>query len=157
MKLRNSSKLCRNAARKCKNLAVKSTRIFKKSRRPALGDSRSSPRVLSFACAGLVGVMAGCAQQRRSLEIESPQQMRIQIEKAVPCGTPLKKAHETMCDRGFSCEFVQRGRWREQRRVDYLRCIRDDGQLIKRRWDVAIIHNGERVTSVDLRAALVYP
>ncbi len=40
---------------------------------------------------------------------------------------------------------------------DYLRCIRDDGQLIKRRWDVALIHEGGRVTSVDLRAALVYP
>ena len=120
-------------------------------------DSRSALRIFYIACAGIVSVLAGCAQQRRSLEIESPQQMRIQIEGVVPCGTPLKQAHEAMCQKGFSCEFVQRGKWRERRGLDYLRCIRDDGQLIKRRWDVALIHDGERVTAVELRAALVYP
>ena len=44
-----------------------------------------------------------------------------------------------------------------RRGLDYLRCIRDYGQLIKRRWDVALIHDGGRVTSVDVRALLVYP
>ena len=83
--------------------------------------------------------------------------MRMRIQQAVPCGTRLEDACEAMRQRGFACEFVQRGKWRQYRGIDHLRCIRDDGQLIKRRWDVAIIHNGERVTAVDLRAALVYP
>jgi hypothetical protein len=157
MKSISLSKLYRTAARKRQQTAAKSARIVQKNERRVLVNSRSSPRVIFFACAGIVSVLAACAKQRRTLDIESPQQMRIQIERAVPCGTPLNKAHETMCQRGFDCEFVQRGRWREQRGLNFLRCVRDDGQLIKRRWDVAIMHNGERVTSVDLRAALVYP
>ena len=101
--------------------------------------------------------LSSCAPHNRSFDTESPQQMRMRIEQAVPCGTRLEDACEAMRQRGFACEFVQCGRWRQYRGVDYLRCIRDDGQLIKRRWDVAIIHNGELVTAVDLRAALVYP
>ena len=157
MESKSTSKLYRTAARKCKRLAAKSARVFQESGRLSPIDSRSGPRLLSFVCVGIVSVLAGCAQQRRSYDLESPQQMRIQIEGVVPCGTPLKQAHEIMCQRGFSCEFVQRGKWRERRGLDYLRCIRDDGKLIKRRWDVALIHDGGRVTSVDLRAALVYP
>lgn len=157
MKSKSSSKLYRTAAHKCKRIADKSARVFQGSQRLVAIDSRSCPKLLSFACAGIVSVLAGCAKQRRSLDVESPQQMRIQIEGVVPCGTPLKQAHEIMCRKGFSCEFVRRGKWRERRGLDYLRCVRDDGQLIKRRWDVALIHDGERVTSVDLRAALVYP
>jgi hypothetical protein len=157
MKSSRTSKLCRKAVHQCKQIAFKSARRIQKGGRRVLVDSRSIPHVLSFACAGFVSVLTGCAQQRRLFDIESPQQMQIQLEKAVPSGTPLRLAHETMCHHGFSCEFVERGRWRDQRGLDYMRCIRDDGQLIKRRWDVAIIHNGERVTHVDLRAARVYP
>ena len=101
--------------------------------------------------------LLACAPHRSSFDIDSPQQMRLQLEQAVPRGTLLADAHEIMREKGFSCEQVKAGVWRQQRRVDYLRCVRDDGQMIKRRWDVAILHNGERVTAVDLRAALVYP
>lgn len=106
---------------------------------------------------GWVLCLMACAPHRRSFEVDSPQQMKLQLEQSVPRGMLLAEAHEIMRRKGFSCEQVKAGAWRQQRRVDYLRCVRDDGQMIKRRWDVAIIHNGERVTAVDLRAALVYP
>ena len=82
--------------------------------------------------------------------------MKLQLEQAVARGMLLAAAHETMRRRGC-CEPVKAGVWKQWRRMDYLRRVRDDGQVIKRRWDVAIPHSEASVTAVDLRAALIYP
>ena len=58
--------------------------------------------------------------------------MKLQLEQAVPRGMLLADAYETMRRRGC-CEPVKAGVWRQWRRMDFLRYVRDDGQVIKRR------------------------
>lgn len=115
-------------------------------------------RSLSYLFIGAWAICSmACAPRRNSFEVDSPQRMKLRLEQAVPRGMLLADAHEIMRRQGFSCEQVKAGVWRQRRRLDYLRCVRDDGQMIKRRWDVAILHHETRVTAIDLRSALVYP
>lgn len=100
----------------------------------------------------------GCGKEDpKGSEATTPAEM-LEIYKAkVDIGIPVRKARELMLADGFQVKEESGAKWRGKLVKAFLRCTRDDGQIVKRRWEIAIIHDGEAVTAVDLRSATVYP
>lgn len=109
----------------------------------------------AFCCVLLLGV-AACGPRQETAEL-SPKEMQAKLNEAMPKGATLANAREFMEKEGFACEMVVDGEFKKKKIHRFLLCTRQDGQMIKRRWDVAVVHDGEKVLSVDMRTALVYP
>jgi hypothetical protein len=100
--------------------------------------------------------MVACGPQQETAEL-SPKEMQKKLHDAMPKGMKLEEARHYMEKEGFKSELVVDGEWRKKKVPRFMHCTREDGQMIKRRWDVAVIHDGEHVVSVDMRTALIYP
>ncbi len=106
-------------------------------------------------CAVLLGIV-GCGPAHETEEL-SPKEMQSQLQKAMPKGMKLAEARQYMEKEGFQCEMVVDGEWKKKKVPRFMKCSREDGKMIKRKWDVAVMHDGDKVVNVDLRTALVYP
>jgi hypothetical protein len=105
----------------------------------------------------VTALLVSCEQAHKTEEVVSPQQMQATLEKAVPKGMALEDAKGFMESEGFVCEEVKGGTWKGKKGLTFLHCKREDGQMIKRRWEVALMHDGKTVSALEMRTALVYP
>ncbi len=102
-------------------------------------------------------LLFSCEQAHKTEEVASPKEMQAMIEKAVPKGMALDTAKVFMEGEGFVCEEVKGGIWKGRKGLNFLHCKREDGQMIKRRWEFALMHDGRTVSDLEMRSALVYP
>jgi len=88
---------------------------------------------------------------------ENPELMLSNYQAKIPVGTSVRNARAIMEADGFVVTETQQAKWKGKNGFTYLRCIRDDGIVIKRRWEFALMHNGQFITAVEVRPGLVYP
>ena len=108
-----------------------------------------------MCCVVLLGLSA-CGPRQETAEL-TPKEMQAKLNEAIPKGMEIARAQEFMEKEGFACEAVVDGEWRKKKVSRFVHCLREDGKMIKRKWDVALIHDGVKILSVDMRTALVYP
>ena len=101
--------------------------------------------------------LAACGAEHKTEDVASPKEMQQTLEKSVTKGMNLDAAKAFMEKEGFVCEDVKGGTWKGRKGLNFLHCKREDGQMIKRRWEVALMHDGKSVSSLEMRTALVYP
>jgi hypothetical protein len=99
--------------------------------------------------------LAGC-DSRKTAKVSKPEEMYKAIKELVPQGTVLTVAEKTMTDEGFTVENRKDGKWKG-RDARHLYCLREDGQIIKRRWEFALFYETQSVTGLDLKTGLVLP
>ena len=102
-------------------------------------------------------LFAACGSDHKTEDVASPKEMLQTLEKSVPKGMNLAAARAFMEGEGFVCEEVKEGTWKGRKGLNFLHCKREDGQMIKRRWEVALMNDGKSVSSLEMRTALVYP
>ena len=90
-------------------------------------------------------------------EGQDPQAMLASYQAKVPEGTSLRTARAIMESEGFTVTDSNGEAWKGMKGFTFLRCVRDDGTVIKRRWEFAVMHNGHFVTAIEIRPGLVYP
>ncbi len=111
--------------------------------------------VMVLICGCLLLGLCGC-DSRKTAKVSKPEEMYKAIKEIVPQGTALAVAEKTMTNEGFTVEKRQDGKWKG-RESRHLYCLREDGQIIKRRWEFALFYDTQTVTGVDLRTGLVLP
>ena len=102
-------------------------------------------------------LLAACGSGHKTEDVASPKEMQATLEKSVQKGMQLQAARAFMEGEGFVCEDVKGGTWKGRKGLNFLHCKREDGQMIKRRWEVALMHDGKSIASLEIRTALVYP
>ena len=103
----------------------------------------------------LLLVLVGC-DSRKTAKVSKPEDMYKAIKELVPVGVGLAEAQKTMTDEGFSVENRKDGQWRGKP-SRHLYCMREDGQIIKRRWEFALFYEAQSVTGLDIKTGLVLP
>ena len=104
----------------------------------------------------LVGV-TGC-DSRATAQIGNSKEMVEALELKVPKGTALPAAKAFMESEKFEVEEMKKARWKGKADINFLKCSRKDGSPpIFRQWEVALLHDGKVVTSIEARTALLYP
>jgi hypothetical protein len=101
--------------------------------------------------------VCACSKNEVGNETTTPAEMLSLYQSKLPIGTPVRVARELMLKEGFSVEEESRGKWKGRSGLRFLRCTRDDGKLVKRRWEFALMHDGVLISGVEMRAATVYP
>ena len=94
-------------------------------------------------------LLISCEEAHKTEEVASPKEMQAMIEKAVPKGMALDMAKVFMEGEGFVCEEVKGGIWKGRKGLNFLHCKREDGQMIKRRWEFALMHDGRTVSDLE--------
>lgn len=114
-------------------------------------------RVVVALVAGflLCGFLVGC-DSRKTAKVSKPEEMYKAIKEIVPQGTALAVAEKSMADEGFTVENRKDGKWKG-RDARHIYCLREDGQIIKRRWEFALFYETQTVTGIDLRTGLILP
>lgn len=80
------------------------------------------------------------------------------LEPRLPAGIHLDAARTYMSSQGFTVEEKKSAMFTGKGPFDFLLCIRLDGDPpIKRRWEVAVVHDSKGVSFLLCRTALVYP
>ncbi len=116
-----------------------------------------SRRSLALVWISLLALLcfSGC-DSRKTAKVSKPEEMYKAIKELVPQGTVLAVAEKTMVDEGFTVENRKDGKWKG-RDAKHLYCLREDGQIIKRRWEFAFFYETQSVTGLDLRTGLILP
>ena len=110
-----------------------------------------------LTCALTLLGLGGCNNDSTQ-NAESPQLMKELLTVKLTKGLELSAAKALMEKEGFNCEVKEKTFWKKRGVVDFLECKRTDGSPpIFRIWDVAIFHDGTKVTDFDVRSALKYP
>jgi len=110
-----------------------------------------------LTCALTLLGLGGCNNDSTQ-NAESPQIMKELLTVKLTPGLELSAAKALMEKEGFECELKEKTFWKKKGVIDFLHCKRTDGSPpIFRIWDVAIFHDGAKVTSFDVRSALKYP
>jgi hypothetical protein len=113
--------------------------------------------MLLLLLAGLV-CLTGCEPKSPTAELNTSKEMLAVLSPKLPVGTPIGSAREFMAKEGFELEEMKKAKWKGKGPFEYVLCKRDDGvPPIKRRWEVAVMHDGKNVTMLDVRTALLYP
>ena len=110
-------------------------------------------------CLTLIVVAApGCAGARSATrEIDKPERMVQAVMNGVPIGTPVDEAQRFMEGEGFQCRREANAKFLDRGGLDYLYCNRYGGSIVKRRWQVAVVHRGGKVVEVLASTGLVNP
>ncbi len=112
---------------------------------------------LVLTCVLSLLLLGGCGKDSTE-NAESPQVMRELLAVKLPNGLELSAAKALMEKEGFACELKEKTFWKKKGVIDFLQCKRQDGSPpIFRMWDVAVFHDGTKVTGVEVRSALKYP
>jgi len=111
---------------------------------------------LIVTCALALLTLSGCNDSTQNAE--SPQIMKELLTEKLPKGLELSAAKALMEKEGFECVLKEKAPWKKKGAVDFLQCKRTDGSPpIFRIWDVAVFHDGKKITDFDVRSALKYP
>lgn len=102
--------------------------------------------------------LSGCKEEGATEDVQSPSEMSEILKKKIHPGMPLESAKAYLEAEKFSCEMLEKAKWKKEKGLNYLHASRLDGvPPIKRQWEVAVMHDGKTVTKMELRSALVYP
>ena len=111
---------------------------------------------ITLTCALTLLGLGGCNDSTQNAE--SPQIMKELLTAKLTPGLELSAAKALMEKEGFKCELKEKAPWKKKGAVDFLHCKREDGSPpIFRIWDIAVFHDGTKVTGFDVRSALKYP
>lgn len=106
----------------------------------------------------VVVTMPGCVGPPSATRgIEEPQRMVEAVVGKVPIGTSIKEAQRFMESEGFDCKLRTRAEFLDRSQIDYLDCNRDEGDLVKRRWQVALVHRDGKLVEVLSSTGLIGP
>jgi hypothetical protein len=112
-------------------------------------------------CTSIVGsyfFVAGCATSSGLTRgIKEPSDMQRIVRTAVPPGSDLQDAQRFMEKEGFHCSRQTNTSFGGRIGIDYLWCDRSDGGVVKRRWQVAIVHQNGKVSEILATTGLVGP
>lgn len=76
------------------------------------------------------------------------------VVRLVPAGTSIDAAQRVMEAEGFECHRETAAKFLDREGLDYVYCVRSEGGIVQRRWQVALVHrNGqvvEALASTDL-------
>lgn len=105
----------------------------------------------------------GCSRDSATRGLKDPVAMKAALVRIVPPGTSIGKAREAMEHEGFkvtekrNASFAEQGRVHEK--IDYMYCDRTETASfsIERRWQVALINDGARVTDILVSMGLTGP
>src|SRR5262245_26147337 len=101
---------------------------------------------------------AGCGSSNSVTRgIQEPPRMIEVILGKTPVGTSLPDDERFMQSEGFKCSQPTNGEFLGRRSLDYLYCDRSDGEIVQRRWQVAIVHREGKVSEVLASTGLVGP
>ena len=104
---------------------------------------------------GLLLSVGACS--KKPDERTTPAEMLQFYKGKLPLGTSVRAAEKLMEEDGFSVEHKRGARWKGRSGLTFLHCLRDDGQMVKRRWEFALFHDGSVITDIEMRSATVYP
>lgn len=118
---------------------------------------------LAVACAGCGGEMSAIKNivQKNIKLTESPKETRSSILRVIHKGASVQNAKKIMEQAGFSCEmendkpFSAGKRYYEH--LNYLYCDKERGAVVSRRWQVAIVRQGNNVSDVLVSTGLIGP
>lgn len=126
-----------------------------KGRRDSVYSRQVALLVGIFVALVFCFLLCGC-DSRKTAKVSKPEDMYKAIKEIVPQGTALAVAEKSMTEEGFTVENRKEGKWKG-REARYLYCLREDGQIIKRRWEFALFYETQTVTGLDLRTGLILP
>ena len=115
---------------------------------------RFFPKLLGLLAGVALCLFSGCKLEPTE---NTPDSMLALYQQKVPVGTSVRAARALMEADGFTVTEAENAKWKSKRGFTFLRCTRDDGIVIKRHWEFALMHNNQVVTSVEVRPGLVYP
>jgi hypothetical protein len=114
-------------------------------------------KLSSFAWIALSGGLACSACRDPHQDVSTPPPTMLhRYQNQIPTGTPLWKAKALLEKDGFTVSETA-SPWKGRPVGPYLLAVREDGQVVKRRWEIALLRNGDSVSRVELRSATVYP
>lgn len=120
-------------------------------------DKRFLRSMLGVVSAGALVAFSACSKNESGDERTTPTQMLALYQSKLPMGTPVRVAKELMLKEGFAVVEESGAKWKGRAGLTFLRCTRDDGKMVKRRWEFALMHDGVLISSVEMRSATVYP
>jgi hypothetical protein len=83
---------------------------------------------------------------------------RQEILRVVPLGASLRQAEGAMTRNGFACSESKDATFGAHRHIDFLWCDRKQLEgLVHRRWQIALIHNGDQVQEIEVAVGLIGP
>lgn len=106
----------------------------------------------------LVAAVSGCCQVDKD---QTANEMKGKLESAIPVGTSANAAEARLRERGFEvvrmtdASFVEGQHVREH--ADFIYGDRMDGCIVKRRWQVAAVLNGDSVSEIVVSTGLEGP
>jgi hypothetical protein len=106
----------------------------------------------------LLVLAAGCSRGNDLVLKEDAAGTREVILRVMPLGTSVHQAEGIMTHNGFACSDSRDASFGEHRHIDFLWCDRKQMEgLILRRWQVALIHQGDQVQDIDVAVGLIGP
>jgi hypothetical protein len=107
----------------------------------------------------IVALVAGGYAGTRSVtrDIEELPRMVEAVLGQIPVGTPIDDAQRFMEREGFACSRKTNAEFLDRMGLDYVDCDRSEGGIVRRRWQVAVVHRDGKVTEVIARTGLVGP
>jgi hypothetical protein len=101
---------------------------------------------------------AGCDRPRHITHgIEEPRRMTEAILRQIPAGTPIDDAQQFMEQEGFKCSREDNEAFRDPSGMNYIYCVRSEGSIVTRRWQVAVVHRKGKVVEVLAITWLIGP
>ena len=116
-------------------------------------------RPLSWVSLLVVAIIpVACASPGRATRgLKEPAEMSRAILGVIPVGSDLAEAEQFMVGQGFDCRREVGAEFLDRKGIDYLYCNRYEGGLVQRRWQVAIVYRGGKVTEVLASTGLIGP
>jgi hypothetical protein len=112
----------------------------------------------AFLASAALIAMTGCAGTRPSTRgIEEPPRMVEAVLGHAPVGTPIDDAQRFMEREGFDCRRETNAEFLDRKGLDYIYCDRSEGGVVRRRWQVALVHRDGQITEVIASTGLVGP
>jgi hypothetical protein len=99
----------------------------------------------------------GCTNSRTVTNgIEEPSRMVEVILTKLPVGTPIEDAQVFMEREGFKCSSSTNAAFGDRTGLDYVTCDRLEGsEPVRRRWQVAVVHQSGKVVEVLASTGLI--
>jgi len=106
------------------------------------------------AVAVLLLLLVGCS---RDTGTKTATAMQHRLELEIPAGTSVADAEARLKQQGFTVWRETDASWGDREQVSYLYGDLSEGGIVKRRWQVAVFHENDAVTGIDVATGRVGP
>jgi hypothetical protein len=122
------------------------------------GEGGGERMRVALTAAVLVAVAGFTGIRSVTRGVEEPPRMVEAVLGQVPVGTPVDDAQRFMEREGFKCSRSSNAAFLDRTGLDYVYCDRSEGSgAVQRRWQVAVVHRGGKVTEVLASTGLLGP